>query len=378
MKSHEGKREQEGRSGLQPEAASSVRIPAEWEPHAYCWMAWAVHREWGRMMCDVKKDLARVIRTISRYETVRLLAPPGPHIKEAEREFGSDPQIEIIPAPVDDIWLRDIAPTFAIRGEGAMREVVAIDWHFASWGNLPDRRRRPGDRLASIGSSIFRTPLLDAGFVMEGGSFLTDGRGRMIVTRSCLLHPNRSPVSDFEDRQHKIERDLARFGISQVVWLEGDPCERGTNGHVDGYVLLGENSTALIEIPDPMDRDPPMWRAHDAMLLRRLLDVFGEGESKVRFVHPPRARYIKSKSEMFASAYLNAYVTNGAVVMACFGDPERDEFAKDEVERLFPNKEVVQIRIDNLAEGGGGIHCLTQPMPATDRNRQYVEGDSNP
>ncbi len=49
--------------------------------------------------------------------------------------------------------------------------------------------------------------------------------------------------------------------------------------------------------------------------------------------------------------------------MAYFRDPEHDELAKYEVEQIFPDKEVVQIRIDNLAEGSGGIHCLTQPMP---------------
>lgn len=50
--------------------------------------------------------------------------------------------------------------------------------------------------------------------------------------------------------------------------------------------------------------------------------------------------------------------------MAGFRDPERDARAKAEVAWLFPDREIVQIRIDHLAEGGGGIHCLTQSMPA--------------
>jgi agmatine deiminase len=146
-------------------------------------------------------------------------------MREAQREFGSESNIELIEAPVDDIWLRDIAPTFAIRGEDIHQEIVAIDWHFASWGNLPDRRRRRGDRLASFGSSVFKAPLVEANFVMEGGAFTVDGQGQMIVTRSCLLHPSRNPVSGLEDRQHRIENDLSRFGISRVIWLEGDPCD---------------------------------------------------------------------------------------------------------------------------------------------------------
>lgn len=93
-----------------------VRIPAEWEPHACCWMAWAVHREWGKAVNRVKRELSEVIQTIAQYEPVRLLAPPGPAFREARREFSSCSNVVVIEAPVDDIWMRDIAPTFGLRG----------------------------------------------------------------------------------------------------------------------------------------------------------------------------------------------------------------------------------------------------------------------
>ncbi|MEY4909848.1 MAG: hypothetical protein RL260_3566, partial [Pseudomonadota bacterium] len=31
---------------------------------------------------------------------------------------------------------------------------------------------------------------------------------------------------------------------------------------------------------------------------------------------------------------------------------------------LFPTREVVQLNIDGIAAGGGGIHCTTQQEPA--------------
>lgn len=61
---------------------------------------------------------------------------------------------------------------------------------------------------------------------------------------------------------------------------------------------------------------------------------------------------------------MDAYPANDAILMASFGDPQRDEIAKHEIANAFPNRKVVQLRIDSIAEGGGGIHCLTQPMPA--------------
>ena len=53
----------------------TIRIPAEWEPHACCWMAWAVHPEWGKAVNKVKRELSEIIQPIAHYEPVRVLAP---------------------------------------------------------------------------------------------------------------------------------------------------------------------------------------------------------------------------------------------------------------------------------------------------------------
>jgi agmatine deiminase len=98
----------------------TIRIPAEWEPHECCWMAWAVHPEWGKAVNKVKRELSEVVQTIARYEPVRVLATHGEALHEARREFAACPNVTVIEAPVDDIWMRDIAPTFALHNEGLM------------------------------------------------------------------------------------------------------------------------------------------------------------------------------------------------------------------------------------------------------------------
>lgn len=120
-----------------------MRIPAEWEPHACCWMAWAVHGEWGETLNEVKRELCEVIQTIACYEPVRVLARRGHGLREAQREFDCCSNVTAIEAPVDDIWMRDIAPTFAFRSSGSDEDVVAIDWNFNSWGGARKPRRRP-------------------------------------------------------------------------------------------------------------------------------------------------------------------------------------------------------------------------------------------
>ena len=66
----------------------TIRIPAEWEPHECCWMAWAVHPEWGKAVNKVKRELSEVVQTIARYEPVRVLATHGEALHEAKA--GSD------------------------------------------------------------------------------------------------------------------------------------------------------------------------------------------------------------------------------------------------------------------------------------------------
>jgi len=61
----------------------------------------------------------------------------------------------------------------------------------------------------------------------------------------------------------------------------------------------------------------------------------------------------------------NCYLANGGVVATEFGDQEGDELAYRTLSQAFPDRKVVQVRVDALAGGGGSIHCSTQQEPAS-------------
>jgi agmatine deiminase len=138
-----------------------IRIPADFEPHARTIMAWAVHREWGG---DRERELQTVIRAIAEDEPLTLLTPPD--LDGAARLRGFGPEVEVVSAPVDDVWMRDIAPVFAKRGG----TTVVIDLNFNGWDGA-----RSGDRLARTHN--FGAPVIAVPFVGEGGAFITDGTG---------------------------------------------------------------------------------------------------------------------------------------------------------------------------------------------------------
>ncbi|MCK1580681.1 agmatine deiminase family protein [Bradyrhizobium sp. 168] len=261
--------------------------------------------------------------------------------------------------------MRDILPTFAPR-DGAP---IAIDWNFNGWGSSPLRSARPGDRLAEVIASIIGLPTVRVPFVAEGGAFVTDGRGTIVTTKSCLLNPNRNPAipGETEACTTRIERGLWSVGGRNVVWLEGDRNEPITSGHVDGYVLLAQSRTVLVEGIDARRRSNNI-RAADIDILSTMADT-RMSPFRVVEVLPPRQRFWRFSAAMFAPCYLNAHVANGAVITASFGDPERDDAARSALQSAFPGREIRMLRIDHIANGGGGVRCLTQPMPESRENK---------
>ena len=72
----------------------------------------------------------------------------------------------------------------------------------------------------------------------------------------------------------------------------------------------------------------------------------------------------KYANNEFAAGYINFYVFNGGVVLPKFGDTAADEKARAALQKAYPERAIIQLNIDAIAAGGGGIHCTTQQEPA--------------
>ncbi|WP_342766937.1 agmatine deiminase family protein [Trinickia fusca] len=62
----------------------------------------------------------------------------------------------------------------------------------------------------------------------------------------------------------------------------------------------------------------------------------------------------------FAAGYLGYYEANRCIVMAQFGDSTTDLLAFQILQTLYPDRYLIQITTDGIANGGGTIHCATQ------------------
>jgi agmatine deiminase len=154
----------------------------------------------------------------------------------------------------------------------------------------------------------------------------------------------------------------ASFGINKVVWIPGLRGQDITDGHTDFYARFTRPGVVVAGLEsDSESPDYPVTREH-LKILRSARDASGRRLEVVTLDSPTRTRP-EFRSKDFAAGYINFYVCNGAVIAPEFGDSEADSRCRSTLQKLFPNRTIVQLNIDGIAAGGGGIHCATQQEP---------------
>ena len=65
--------------------SSSLRLPAEWEPHAATWIAWPQNKsDWPGKFASIKWVYAEIVKYLSRGEKVRIFVQSNNEKLKAE------------------------------------------------------------------------------------------------------------------------------------------------------------------------------------------------------------------------------------------------------------------------------------------------------
>lgn len=323
-------------------------MPAEWAPHEMTLVAWPQRQEtWrGTTIEDARDSHTEVIAAISEFEPVLVVADPSQADDARRRLPGGN--VEVLAAPIDDSWLRDSGPII-VTGDGRR---AGVDFVFNSWGEA----FLPYDKDAAIAARILEhlgIERISSDLVLEGGSIAVNGEGTLVTTEQCLLDPSRNPGLD----RGSIASELSsRLGVGQIVWLDQGLVEDGdTDGHVDNIcAFIGPGRVLLQSAPEG---DPNFENAQQNLQL--LTDA---GLEVIELDLLPR---IEREGEPIVVPYTNFYIANGALIVPVSGvDPDMDAQALELLGRLYPDREAIGIDGRTLALGGGGIHCITQQIPA--------------
>jgi len=328
-------------------------MPDESEPHQRTWMAFGARKDiWGeKLLPEVQHNLATIALAISQYEPVSMLVRQS-DLALAKRLMGSS--VELIVCSLDDVWMRDTGPVFVVTEVGGK---AGVDFNFNGWG---EKQNHDHDvKVAGFVTQQAKVKHIHTNLVLEGGGIEVDGHGTALITESCVLNDNRNPGLTKVECEKELKRLL---GLDHIMWLPGITGKDITDGHTDFYARFVRPGVVVVGFdPDPNSFDHAVTKRH-MEILRVAKDSQGR-HLEVVVIEAPSTIREKFASKDFAAGYLNFYVCNGAVIAPEFGDSQADAAAKKQLSRLFPGRDIVQINIDGIAAGGGGIHCTTQQEP---------------
>jgi agmatine deiminase len=348
------------RRGAEAPAQLGYRMPAEWAPHRGTWLSWP-HKEasWPGKFDPVPAIFARMVRELADREEVHVNVA-GPDMEHAVRRVLADEgadsgNVFFHHHPTNDAWCRDHGPIFVQRTIDGRREEAIVDWGYNAWGG----KYPPYDLDDVVPTRLGRElgiPVFAPGIVMEGGSLDVNGRGTLLTTEACLLNPNRNP----ELSRAEIERYLRDFlGVSKILWLGDGIVGDDTDGHVDDLTRFVNPTTVVTVVEDdPADANYEPLQEN----LRRLREMTDQDGHPLRIETLPMPRPLEHDGQRLPASYANFYIANGVVLLPGY-DAERDEKARQKLQELFPDRQVVVIDCTDLVWGLGAFHCVTQQWP---------------
>jgi agmatine deiminase len=236
---------------------------------------------------------------------------------------------------------------FVVNGKGERRVVAPT---FNGWGEKMDGMFHEDQMLKARLCKHLDLPMYPVDVCMEGGGIVLDGDGTLITNEQCMMHKTRNPGIT----KNVLEKRLNdAFGTTKVLWtgkgLEPDPI---TDGHVDGMMAYIDSGTLLLSATEDKS-DPNFKICLDAK--KRLQGVTDAKDRKIEIIDLPLTP---------EGGHMNFYIANDCVVVPTTGDRRQDNAPMAILKELFDDRDVIGISGRVLGDGGGGIHCITQQVPA--------------
>ncbi|OGM50245.1 hypothetical protein ABOM_001045 [Aspergillus bombycis] len=345
-------------------ADSEFFMPDEGLTHERTIMAWPGNNNPNYQEADslerMKAELSAIAKAVSDFEPVTLLVSCE-QVSDARRRLDGrgkyDIDIKAIGANDLEPWMRDVAPTF-VFGQETNSTLYGADFNFNGWGERYPSASNA--HLAGYFLSDTRIPRVETSIVIEGGSLEIDGEGTLLATESSVLNPNRNPGMTREAAEEELHRVL---GVDKVIWVPGVKNEDVTDAHIDALARFTAPGKVVLSRPSPDDQ---VWTAvyHDTKrILSKAVDAKGRA-FEITELPEADANDIDSSETEMVLGYVNYLLVNGGVIAPRFGSRKTDTKAKEILQSLFPEREIVQVYLNEIAINGGGIHCMTQQIPA--------------
>lgn len=339
------------------------RFPAEWEPQEGILLCFPHNgNDWPGKYGAVQWAFVEFIKKVTAYETVYLVVA-----NETLREkvgkmlsMATVPQKKVvfIIQKTNRSWMRDSGPI--IVKKNGKRE--ALDLNFNGWAKYNNHRLdRQVPRRVATHLNIPLLPVTHKGkkVVLEGGALEVNGKGSLITSEECLLHPSIQvrnqgfTKSDYE----AIFKEY--FGVTNTIWLQDGILGDDTHGHIDDLCrFVNEDTVVTVVEGDEKDKNYGPLQEN----LMRLRKAVLENGKPLKIVTLPMPKKIVFDGLQLPASYANFLILNHCVLVPTFNDVA-DRTALGILADCFPDREVIGIAAIDFIWGFGTLHCLSQQIP---------------
>lgn len=336
----------------------TLRLPAEWEPYSAVLIAWP-HRnsDWNYMLDDVERTYVDLVKAILQSGLTAVIATPEVDVVR-ERLIGlPEEKIILFEVATNDTWARDFG---VITCEDTDGNPVLCDFKFNGWGL----------KFASDKDNLITRHMVDKGllrgrycnllgFVLEGGSIESDGRGTILTTSECLLSLNRNG----DLTRDEIEQSLCKsLGANRVLWLDhGYLAGDDTDSHIDTLARLAPGDTILyVKCDDPEDEHFSELEAMEKQLME-LTTPDGLPYNLVALPMPDAMW--DEDGQRLPATYANFLITPRTVLLPVYGQPQKDFLAEQIMRVVFHDREIITVNCSSLVQQHGSLHCVTMQIP---------------
>ena len=352
-------------------------LPAEWEPQSAIMLTWPHGgTDWKPYLRQITNTYLQLADIITRYEDLLVVTPILESTQRMLAEKLSEGQmsrVHLYEMDTNDTWARDHGPISLVsrgRHNSHVIPIHLLDFKFNGWGEKFAWKKDNAINLQLYYQGAFNAALENhQGFVLEGGSIESDGRGTLFTTSQCLLAPHRNQPLTRENIDSLLRNF---FHVRNVVWLDhGNLVGDDTDGHIDTIVRVAPHDTLLYVGCD--EEEDEQYEDFQA-LEKQLQKLFTYEGYPYRLLKLPMPDAIydegdrlttdrNSKGDRLPATYANFLILNGAVIYPTYNQPEKDEEAKRQIQLAFPDRDVIGIDSLTIIRQHGSIHCLTMQLP---------------
>lgn len=314
-----------------------------------------------------------------------------------------------------DFFARDYI--FFTKNKANKLQVVCFE--YSSYGMYPDIYGQPipetelpfgkwDERIAGK----LNLQVVKSDYVFEGGGIEANGSGTLMAIKEMALQ--RNPAKSIPEIELELKKTL---GARTIIWLEKGLIEDkifpkfgpfyknyfggGANMHVDELCRFVDESTVVLPYisseeknKSPVDSlNYPMLEAN-FKILQHAKTAKGEKIKIIRIPMPEieQLKFTLTASEsdakrfkdfginkgdtiyrIPAASYCNFFISNKVVLIPKYWKPgmsasqkQKDEEVLNTFTRIFPDRQIIQIYTLQVNRGGGGIHCMTHELPASE------------